>query len=596
LNPSLPAFFGWAGTQRKVLPLTAPAPFLNVAHSPSRQPLGFGLAWGLSILLLSAWVAQAGEARCIVAELYLVGEAPQQQADEQRIASFLENHPGIVLRKYVVPDDDTASQRYQAVCKYYSLEPDEQQAIFYACNRPVLITGDSQQLKASLENVFRCQLFVKKGCSRCAQAKPWVTRFLREFPALRLEMRDVVEEPAARSEIADLSRRYRTAAAGFPVLHYCNQLSVGWDSEQSTGKRIENVLKKWSVRCPDAAPEQQSRRPPRREMTLAVQRAFTTLQPAHLSGVISLVNRSPHQVTPVVAALRARGVPREREPPPEEPGPLPIGEPPGPADGLDSEAPAANEASDESPDDSIFLPLLGPIRVSQFGLPLFTIVVGLIDGFNPCAMWVLLFLLSVLVNLKNRAKMLAVAGTFVIVSGVAYFAFIAAWLNLLEWVGLLRPVQITLALLAIVIGSIHVKDFFAFHRGLTLSIPESAKPGIYARVRRIVMAERIGTAIAGAIVLAVLVNFIELLCTAGLPAMYSQILTMQGLPPWQEYFYLGLYILAYMFDDTLMVIAVITTLGHPKMQEKHGRWLKLLSGAVVLGLGIVMLVRPEWLG
>jgi hypothetical protein len=191
--------------------------------------------------------------------------------------------------------------------------------------------------------------------------------------------------------------------------------------------------------------------------------------------------------------------------------------------------------------------------------------------------------------------MLAVAGTFVVISGAVYYAFIAAWLNVLEWVGLLRWVQILLATLAIFVGSVHIKDFFAFHRGLTLSIPESAKPGIYARVRGIVNAENLWAAIVGVAVLAILVNFVELLCTAGLPALYSQVLTMQQLPRWQEYLYLLLYILAYMFDDTLMLLAVVTTLGRPKMQEIHGRSLKLLSGSVILLLGLVMLFRPRWL-
>jgi hypothetical protein len=228
-------------------------------------------------------------------------------------------------------------------------------------------------------------------------------------------------------------------------------------------------------------------------------------------------------------------------------------------------------------------------------MPAFTFLIGLVDGFNPCAMWVLLFLLSVLVNLRVRWKILAVAGTFVVVSGLAYFAFMAAWLNVLLFVGYLRWVQILLAMLAIFVGSVHVKDFFAFKRGLSLSIPESAKPGIYARVRSIVMAEHLYGAISGAFVLAVLVNFIELLCTAGLPALYSQVLMMQDYPTWKNYAYLTLYIVAYMLDDSIMVGIVIFTLGKRKLQENEGRWLKLVSGLFILALGLVLLLKPDWL-
>jgi uncharacterized membrane protein len=149
--------------------------------------------------------------------------------------------------------------------------------------------------------------------------------------------------------------------------------------------------------------------------------------------------------------------------------------------------------------------------------------------------------------------------------------------------------------LGITVGLIHIKDFFAFKRGISLSIPESAKPKLYERMRRIVMAESLLGAIAGASVLAVLVNIVELLCTAGLPAMYTGILTMQGYPTWQNYAYLLLYNLAYMFDDSLMVGIVVATLGKHRLQEQGGRILKLISGLVILAIGLAMLLKPEWL-
>lgn len=247
------------------------------------------------------------------------------------------------------------------------------------------------------------------------------------------------------------------------------------------------------------------------------------------------------------------------------------------------------------PEDQVELPVFGRLRASEIGLPMFTIAIGLVDGFNPCAMWVLLFLLSILVNLRDRARILIVAGTFVVISGVAYYAFMAAWLNVFMMVGLIRPIQIGLALLAIAVGSIHIKDFFAFKKGVSLSIPESAKPGIYRRVRAIVTAESLSGALVGAVILAVLVNIVELLCTAGLPALYTEVLTMQQLPVWQNYAYLGLYILAYMFDDAMMVTAVTLTLGKRNLQKNEGQWLKLVSGLVIFALGAVMLFRPDWL-
>lgn len=273
---------------------------------------------------------------------------------------------------------------------------------------------------------------------------------------------------------------------------------------------------------------------------------------------------------------------------------LPIGET---RNDTDSALPVTGNEPGEKDlaDDQMDVPVFGRLSARKLGMPIFTIAVGLVDGFNPCAMWVLLFLLSILVNLKDRRRIIAIAGTFVTISGLAYFAFMAAWLNVFMLIGYLRPIQVVLALMAIVIGSIHIKDFFAFRKGISLSIPESAKPGIYARVRNIVTAEHLSGAVAGAVTLAVLVNVVELLCTAGLPALYTNILTQQGYPASVRYAFLGLYILAYMFDDSLMVLIVTWTLSRTKLQESQGRWLKLMSGAAILLLGMVMLFHPELL-
>lgn len=245
--------------------------------------------------------------------------------------------------------------------------------------------------------------------------------------------------------------------------------------------------------------------------------------------------------------------------------------------------------------DEVTLPVFGTVRARNLGLPLFTVAIGLVDGFNPCAMWVLLFLLSFLAGLGSRAKMLLIAGEFVLVSAVAYYAFMAAWVAVFSLIGLSRAVQIAFGLIGLFVGAVNVKDFFAFQRGLTFSIPESAKPGIYRRMRAVVRAETLWLALLAAGVLAVLVNFVELLCTAGLPALYAQVLASQQVPVWKRYAYLALYDTAYMLDDMILVVIAVVTLGRRKLQERSGRWLKLLSGTVMLALALVLLFRPAWL-
>lgn len=174
------------------------------------------------------------------------------------------------------------------------------------------------------------------------------------------------------------------------------------------------------------------------------------------------------------------------------------------------------------------------------GLPLFTLARGLIDGLNPCAMRVLLFLLSMRVGLRDRARMAWIAGTFVAVSGAACYAFMAAWLNLFLAVGLSEAVR------------------------LLLAVP------------------------------AVVVNMVELLCTAGIPALFTAVLAQQGLEPAAYHGYLGLYIVGYMADDTAMVVAAVAALGSGRLDERGARVLKLLSGLVMVLLGALLLWRPQW--
>jgi len=245
--------------------------------------------------------------------------------------------------------------------------------------------------------------------------------------------------------------------------------------------------------------------------------------------------------------------------------------------------------------ESVDAPFFGRLNAGEMGLPAFTLALGLLDGFNPCAMWVLLFLLSLLVNLRDQAKMALLAGTFVAASGMVYYAFMAAWLNVFLLVGFSRAVQVALGGIACLVGTLNLKDAVASGRGPSLGIPESAKPGLYAQVRRILQADNMAGALGAVIALAVMVNVVELLCTAGFPAVYTQILTLRRLPWWEYYAYLGLYNLAYVLDDGLMVTVAVVTLSRSKLQERAGRWLKLAGGGVMLGLGVVLLAKPEWL-
>jgi cytochrome c biogenesis protein CcdA len=247
----------------------------------------------------------------------------------------------------------------------------------------------------------------------------------------------------------------------------------------------------------------------------------------------------------------------------------------------------------QSMETTLHLPLIGELEATSLSLPLLTVLIAGMDAFNPCAFFVLLFLLSLLAHQKDRHRMLLIGGIFVLFSGLMYFAFMAAWLGLFRVMGSLPWVTAAAGALAAVMGAINVKDFFAFKAGVSLSIPDSRKADIFRRGREILAAGSLPAMLAATVLLAVAANFYELLCTAGFPMVYTRVLTMQVANPAKHLLYLALYNLIYILPLLLIVLAFARTLGARKLSEREGRLLKLLSGLMMLGLGILLLAAPE---
>jgi glutaredoxin len=267
-------------------------------------------------------------------------------------------------------------------------------------------------------------------------------------------------------------------------------------------------------------------------------------------------------------------------------------------DGIERCRKAARASPGAPPSEAPSTPTLrlpGGLDAETLSLPVLTLVLGALDSVNPCAFFVLLFLLSLLVHARSRARMLAVGGVFVVISGVVYFAFMAAWLNLFLVLGELRAVTIGAGLLAIALGVVNARDGLRAQGAATLAIPESAKPGLFARIRILVRAERLSTMIAATAALAIVANAYELLCTAGFPMVFTRILTLRALPTAKYYAYLALYNAVYVTPLFAIVVAFAWTLGSRKLSEREGHLLKLLSGLMMAGLGVVLLAAPAWL-
>lgn len=245
--------------------------------------------------------------------------------------------------------------------------------------------------------------------------------------------------------------------------------------------------------------------------------------------------------------------------------------------------------------ESLDLPFVGEIRLADYSLPALAIIIGLVDGFNPCAMWVLVYLISLIVSINDRRKVWLLVGTFVLSSGVLYFLFMTAWLNVFLLMGYLHTLTLVIGLAALGAGVISVREFIRTRGQLVCKIGDvESKKRTMGRIERIVNSPLTWFSVISIIALAFIVNSIEFACSAALPAIFTHTLSLRQLPTLEYYGYILLYDLFFMLDDlaifSLAVLALDTTVG-----TRYAGYCKIIGGTVLIGLGAVMVFWPELL-
>lgn len=246
-------------------------------------------------------------------------------------------------------------------------------------------------------------------------------------------------------------------------------------------------------------------------------------------------------------------------------------------------------------DTMVAVPFFGKVSAGQVSLPLLAVLLGALDAFNPCAFFVLLFLMSLMIRARSRARMALVGGIFVTTSGLMYFGFMAAWLNLFLVLANVGWITLAAGLVAIAIGALAVKDFFAGGKGPSLSMSGAQKSSLFARMRGLVAAESQALLVGATVMLAVAANLYELVCTSGFPLVFTRVLTLHALSPAARYGYLALYNIVYVLPLFVIVAGFVATLGTRKLSAAQGRALKLLSGLVMLAMGLVLAAAPHLL-
>jgi len=361
----------------------------------------------------------------------------------------------------------------------------------------IVITFTSQGTPSTGEG-FEIHFFHIPGCSHCEKQEPFNEKLANTYPSIQVIEHDATT-PAGSALLSEkLAELGIEDEPDFPITIFGNQVFGGWESEETTGRAIEEALQQ----C--------------------------------LAGNC----------------------------------PPPAGKEPG---------------------DGIVLPIVGKIVPADYSLPALAIVLGLVDGFNPCAMWVLVYLISIIATLRDRKRIWLIVGSFVLASGVLYFLFMTAWLNAFLFIGYVKPVTIVIGLVALGGGILQVRGFIETKGAIVCEVTdEESRKKTMTRIQKIVSSPITLGTVAGIIALAFLVNSIEFVCSAAIPAIFTHVLSLASLTTFQYYGYILLYVLFFMLDDLVIfgtaAFAMTSSLG-----ERYAKYFRPVGATILIILGVLLL-------
>jgi hypothetical protein len=379
-------------------------------------------------------------------------------------------------------------------------------------------------------------LFWQRGCVHCEDAVDYVTRLEARDPSVRvhyLELRGADNRVFYRAAL----ERLELTRLAVPLTVIDTTAIVGYLDDASTGRQIDELV----ARCAQSVCVN----------TLA---ALAVEMPMSDDRGLAL------------GAIDASPV-------------IPNG------------APAVGGAAREA----VRLPWLGEVDLQSSSLPVLTVVLAAVDGFNPCAMWVLVFLIGLLLGLQDPVRRWMLGGVFLLTTALVYYGVIAAWLNVLLVLGLVAWLRIVVGIGALAGGVYYAYQYFRSGEALCRVASAAERQSVTTRLRAAALEPRFFAAAAAIAMLAVGVNFVELLCSAGIPAVYTQVLALTPMPTWQHHLWLALYVLVFLADDVAIFVAAMLTLKVTGAAGRYAHHAQLVGGVVLLVVGALLIGRPEWL-
>jgi len=386
-------------------------------------------------------------------------------------------------------------------------------------------------------NEVNIYLFWGEGCPHCAKENVFLDKYTQEHPEVNINRYEINNNAANRQLLKKIGSELGLKTASVPVTIINDTVIYGYLSDEATGQQITKAVKDCQENvCDDPAKE--------------------------------IVAGSDGQSDKEVKVKTGDPTSEIKEDKEEKPQNIP---------------------------EKIKLPLFGEIDTTSISLPVLTIAISAVDGFNPCAMWVLLFLISLLLGMKNRRRMWILGIAFIVSSALSYFLFLSAWLNLFLFIGFIVWVRVIIGLFACGSGIYHLRDYWKNKDRGCVAAGGQKRKLVFEKLKQFSNSQKFWVALSGIILIAFAINLVELICSAGLPAIYTNILSLSDIPKWQYYMYLLLYIFIFMLDDLIVFFIAMITLRATGISKKYSKYSGLIGGIIILILGILLLFKPEWL-
>lgn len=240
------------------------------------------------------------------------------------------------------------------------------------------------------------------------------------------------------------------------------------------------------------------------------------------------------------------------------------------------------------------IPLLGKVNMKKVSIPLVATILGAVDGFNPCAMWILLLLINMCISIKDKKKMKVVGFTFVLSSGLVYFLSMLGIGIILDFTTVIY-IRNIIAILAIILGIYNLYVYIKTRKDTGCHVMKKEKrKTVITKINKILSNKSFILMILGTVLLSVSVNLVELACSLGFPTIFLEILSLNKIHGFGKIIYLLIYIFFYIIDDLIILILSLKAFETKGISTKYNKYVNLIGGILLLLMGILLIFKPDW--